>query len=163
VLAQLPPWFAATRGSARYLEGLAERCGSTPISVEFRHRSWTEPERVPRVLALLERLGFSYVCVDEPPSRVGGVAPIVAVTTPRVAIVRFHGQNVAGWDKRGASVAERFNYLYTPAELGPWVERVKRLSSRAESVHAVFNNCVRNYAVLNAKDLAALLEGAADP
>jgi hypothetical protein len=25
-------------------------------------------------------------------------------------------------------------------------------------VHAVFNNCVRNYAVLNAKDLAVLLE-----
>jgi uncharacterized protein YecE (DUF72 family) len=84
----------------------------------------------------------------------------VAVTAPRVAIVRFHGQNLHGWDKRGASVLERFNYLYTPGELSAWIGRVKQLSERADSVHAVFNNCVRNYAVLNAKDLAVLLEEA---
>jgi uncharacterized protein YecE (DUF72 family) len=158
VLAQLPPWFDATRGNARYLEELAERSAGRPVSIEFRHKSWTLPERLPRVLALLERLGFAYVCVDEPDARVGGVAPVVAVTAPHVAIVRFHGQNRAGWDKRGASVLERFNYLYTPGELSAWVGRVKRLSESAESVHAVFNNCVRNYAVLNAKDLAVLLE-----
>jgi len=161
VLAQFPPWFDATRGNARALEALAERSQGQPISVEFRHRSWTEPERVARVLGLLERLGFTYVCVDEPDARVGGVAPVVAITKPRVAIVRFHGQNLTGWEKRGASVTERFNYLYTPAELRVWAERVKHLSERAESVHAVFNNCVRNYAVLNAKDLAVLLEQAA--
>ena len=136
------------------------------VEAAFRRRQvaalqrWLVPlgaQIVPRVLALLERLGFSYVCVDQPAARVGGVAPIVAVTAPRVAIVRFHGQNVTGWDKRGASVTERFNYLYTPEELGAWVGRVKELATRAETVHAVFNNCVRNYAVLNAKDLAVLL------
>jgi uncharacterized protein YecE (DUF72 family) len=162
VLAQLPPWFAATRGNARELETLAERCAGRPVSIEFRHKSWTFPERVPRVLDHLQKLGFSYVCVDEPPSKVGGVAPIVAVTAPRLAIVRFHGQNLAGWEKRGASVMERFNYLYTPRELGAWVERVKQLSKEADSVHAVFNNCVRNYAVLNAKDLAVLLDESSD-
>jgi uncharacterized protein YecE (DUF72 family) len=162
VLAQLPPWFSATRGNARELEALAERCAGRPISIEFRHKSWTVPERVPRVLALLERLGFSYVCVDEPDASVGGVAPIVAVTAPRLAIVRFHGQNLPGWEKPGASVMERFNYLYTPTELGVWATRVKRLAKQARTVHAVFNNCVRNYAVLNAKDLAVLLEDTPD-
>lgn len=162
VLAQLPPWFSATRGNAHALEQLASRTAGRPISIEFRHKSWMEAEREERVLALLERLGFTYVCVDQPASKVGGVAPVVAVTTPRLAIVRFHGQNLAGWDKRGASVTERFNYLYTPRELGAWVRRVKELSKRAESVHAVFNNCVRNYAVLNAKDLAVLLEDTPD-
>lgn len=162
VLAQLPPWFSATRGNARFLEALAERSAGLPFSVEFRHKSWMLPERAERVLALLERLGFSYVCVDQPPSKVGGVAPVVAVTAPRLAVVRFHGQNLAGWEKRGASVIERFNYLYAPRELGAWVARVKTLSQRAESVHAVFNNCVRNYAVLNAKDLAVLLEETPD-
>jgi len=162
VLAQFPPWFAATRGNARELEMLAERCAGRPVSVEFRHKSWTLPERAPRVLELLRRLGMSYVCVDEPASKVGGVAAIAAVTTPRLAIVRFHGQNILGWEKRGASVMERFNYLYTPLELGGWVERIKRLSKEADSAHAVFNNCVRNYAVLNAKDLAVLLEESPD-
>jgi len=37
---------------------------------------------------------------------------------------------------------------------------VARLSSiliHAEEVHAVFNNCLRNFAILNAKGLAAFL------
>jgi uncharacterized protein YecE (DUF72 family) len=71
--------------------------------------------------------------------------------------VRFHGQNAAGWSKPGATVAERYNYLYADRELSAWAELVRSLSTQAEEVHAVFNNCVRNFAVLNAKGLAALL------
>lgn len=158
VLAQLPPWFSATRGNARWIEALARRCGSVPLSIEFRHKSWTAPDRIGRVLDLLRGVGASYVCVDQPPSDVGGLAPVTAVTAERLAVVRFHGQNLAGWNKKGASVMERFNYLYAPAELAAWVEPVRRLADQAETVHAVFNNCVRNYAVLNAKNLAVLLE-----
>jgi len=157
VLAQFPPWFAATRGNVRRLEGVADRFGTLPLSVEFRHKSWLEPSRQERVFALLAELGMSYVCVDEPPTRSGGVPNVVRVTNPRLAVVRFHGQNRAGWDKKGASVIERFDYLYRPEELGAWVAPLKRLSSEAEAVHAVFNNCVRNYNVLNAKELAVLL------
>ena len=157
VLAQFPPWFAATRGNVRRLEGVADRWGSLPLSVEFRHKSWLEPSRQERVFALLAELGMSYVCVDEPPSRSGGVPNVIRVTNPRLAVVRFHGQNRAGWDKKGASVLERFDYLYRPEELKAWVAPLKRLSSEAEAVHAVFNNCVRNYNVLNAKELSVLL------
>jgi uncharacterized protein YecE (DUF72 family) len=157
VLAQFPPWFAATRGNVKRLEGVADRFGELPLSVEFRNKSWLEPSRQERVFSLLTELGMSYVCVDEPPSRVGGVPNVVRVTNPRLAVVRFHGQNLAGWDKKGASVSERFDYLYRPSELSAWVEPLKKLAAEAESVHAVFNNCVRNYAVLNAKDLAFLV------
>lgn len=157
VLAQFPPWFAATRGNVRRLEDVADRWGTLPLAVEFRHKSWLEPSRQERVFGLLRELGMSYVCVDEPPSRSGGLPNVVSVTNPRLAVVRFHGQNREGWEKKGASVAERFNYLYRPAELSAWVAPLRRLSAEAESVHAVFNNCVRNYAVLNAKDLAFLL------
>lgn len=157
VLAQFPPWFTATRGNVRWLEGVADRWGTLPLSVEFRNKTWLEPSRQDRVFALLSDLGMSYVCVDEPPSRTGGVPNVVRVTNPKLAVVRFHGQNLAAWDKKGASVAERFDYLYRPQELSAWVAPVRRLASEAESVHAVFNNCVRNYAVLNAKDLSVLL------
>jgi uncharacterized protein YecE (DUF72 family) len=162
VLAQLPPWFPATRGNARLVEALAERCGKVPLSIEFRHKSWTAPDRIGRVLDLLRGVGASYVCVDQPPSEVGGLAPITAVTAERLAVVRFHGQNLAGWSKKGASVIERFNYLYSPSELTAWIEPLRRLADQAETVHAVFNNCVRNYAVLNAKNLAVLLSREAD-
>jgi uncharacterized protein YecE (DUF72 family) len=160
VLAQFPPWFTATRGNVRKLEAVHDRWATLPLSVEFRHKSWLEPERQEKVFALLSELGMSYVCVDEPPTKTGGVPNVVRVTNPRLAVVRFHGQNRAGWDKKGASVAERFDYLYRASELEAWVAPLKRLASEAQTVHAVFNNCVRNYAVLNAKELAFLLDQA---
>jgi uncharacterized protein YecE (DUF72 family) len=81
------------------------------------------------------------------------------VTNPALAVVRFHGQNRTGWEQRGASVAQRFNYLYAPEELAAWVLAIRRLADEAEQVHVTFNNCVRDYAVINAKGLVALLTG----
>ena len=156
VLLQFPPWFGATRGNARRIELIRERWPETPFSVEFRHPSWLMSGRRDRVFDLLRRHGMSYVCVDEPESEIGAVPPIVKVTDPRLAVVRLHGQNRAGW-RRGASVHERFNYLYSEGELARWVGSVAELQKTADQVHVVFNNCVRDYAVLNAKGFAALL------
>ena len=155
---QFPPWFEATRGNARRLERIRERWPGYPVSIEFRHPSWLFPERRQRVLDLLGGLGFSYVIVDEPRVQGGGVPPDVLVTQPELAIFRFHGQNVAGW-QRGASVEHRFNYLYSASELQRWTEPVKRVAGQARRVHVVFNNCVRDFAIVNAKGLGALLAG----
>jgi uncharacterized protein YecE (DUF72 family) len=164
VFLQFPPWFAANQNNSRAIEGLAERFPNVPFAVEFRHPSWLLPERRARVFDLLRRHDLAYVGVDEPEARVGGLPPIVEVTSPRLAVVRFHGHNVAAWNRRGVSVVERFDYLYHPRELDAWVGRVESLAAEAGTVHAVFNNCVRNYAVLNAKDLAVLLaESAGTP
>jgi uncharacterized protein YecE (DUF72 family) len=84
-------------------------------------------------------------------------AATLAVTNPRLAVVRFHGKNARGWAKKGASVHERFSYLYAPDELQPWTTRLLELAGRAERVHATFNNCYRDYAVLNAKELAGMV------
>lgn len=158
VMLQFPPWATATRGAVRRIERVAERWSDVPLAVEFRNKSWLAPERRERVFDVLGRLGLSYVCVDEPAGDVGGVPPVIEVTRPELAVVRFHGQNARAW-RRGASVQERFNYLYSPGELERWLGPVKQLAGQAVEVHAIFNNCVRNYAVLNAQDLAALLTG----
>jgi uncharacterized protein YecE (DUF72 family) len=158
VMLQFPPWTTATRGAVRHLERVAERWSDVPLAVEFRNKSWLAPGRRERVFETLRRLRLSYVCVDEPAGAIGGVPPVVEVTRPELAVVRFHGQNAGAW-RRGASVQERFNYLYSPGELEHWTQPVGRLAAEAAEVHAVFNNCVSNYAVLNAKDLAALLAG----
>jgi uncharacterized protein YecE (DUF72 family) len=157
VLAQFPPWFTATRGNARRIEALVERHPDARFSVEFRHESWLREERRERVLSMLRALGVSYVCVDEPRGESFGMPPVAAVTNPELAVVRFHGRNVSGWGTRGASVHQRFNYLYSVAELRDFLPSVQRLSNEAASVHVVFNNCVRDYAVLNAKGLAVLM------
>lgn len=157
VLCQFPPWFGATRGNARFIEALRERFPDLPLSVEFRNPSWLEGDRAERVFDLLAHNRLSYVCVDEPHAGRRGVPPIVRVTNPELAVVRMHGQNRDGWERRGATVVERFNYLYSPEELTAWLPSVRRLAAEARSVHVVFNNCVRDYAVVNAKGLAALL------
>ncbi len=155
LLMQFPPWFTATRGNARHLEWLAERW-SFPIAVEFRHPSWLDRERRERVLSLVRRLGWAYVIVDEPRSPVGGVPPVVAVTSGDLALLRLHGHNAQGW-RPGASVAERFDYLYQPEQLARWVGPVRDVAKEAQHVHVVFNNCVRDYAIVGAKGLASLL------
>jgi uncharacterized protein YecE (DUF72 family) len=163
VMLQFPPWFTATRGNARRIEQIAEKWQGVRLSAEFRHRSWLEPDRRERLRELLGANDIAYVVVDEPDVRAGGVPPVSLVTSPKLALVRFHGKNVAGWEKKGASVAERFDWLYSEEELRAWVEPVKKLSEEVENVHALFNNCVRNYAVLNAKGLSVLLDAANEP
>ncbi len=153
VLVQYPPWFVANRGNARQLELLREQNPEPLFAVEFRNQSWLEPERRERVLKHLSDHRLAFVCADEP-----GLPFVAESTHPDLSVVRFHGRNVAGWEKKGASVQERFDYLYAPEELAPFVEPVRRLAKHTREVHAVFNNCVRNYAVLAAKDLSVLLQ-----
>jgi len=160
VFLQFPPWFQATRGNAKRIEAVAERWQGIPLAVEFRHKSWLLPDRRDRVLSMLRAHELSYVCVDEPDVQGGGVPAVLEVTRPALAVMRFHGQNVAGWQKRAASVHERFDYLYGSAELKAWVAPIRQLAAEASELHVVFNNCVRNYAVLNAKGLAVLLTDA---
>lgn len=177
VLLQFPPWFVRSRGNVERIEQLAERWRDVPLAVEFRHPSWTDVGSLERTLELLTRLQLTWVCVDAPdggegdggttsPSTAtqkqassgGGVeVSKIAVTNPRLAMVRFHGQNVRGWAKKGASVHERFSYLYSPEELSPWASRLLELAAKAERVHATFNNCYRDYGVLNAKELAGMV------
>jgi uncharacterized protein YecE (DUF72 family) len=157
VLIQFPPWFTATRANTQKLEALRHDYPELPFAAEFRDPSWLLPERRQSVLDTLRGLGMSYVCVDEL-----DMPEVVAVTHADLAVVRFHGKNREGWEKKGASVHERFDYLYEPSELRAWVGPVQRLSREAAEVHAVFNNCVRNYAVLGAKDLAVLVQSGLD-
>ena len=157
ILLQYPPWFAATRGNVKRIEELRLRYPEVRFAVEFRNKSWLEPQRSERVFSMLAAERMTYVCVDEPEGEVGGLPPTVVVTTPELVYLRFHGRNRAGWSRRGATVQERFDYLYSREELALWVDPTRKAAGEAERVHAVFNNCVQNYAVLNAKGLVVLL------
>ncbi len=83
--------------------------------------------------------------------------PIAAVTSPALAVVRFHGRRRETWDRPGVGTTERFGYCYTPAELAEWVPAVRTLAAEAGEVCVLMNNCHREWAVRNAKELAVLL------
>ena len=157
ILFQFPPWFSKNRANVAHLETVARELPRYRIAVEFRGGAWMEPEHQAGTLAILEALGFSYVCVDEPQlARLS--TPAVVAATADIALVRFHGRNSEMWAARTATAAERFRYLYSEDELREWVPRIRQLAQGAAEVHALMNNCYRDQGVVNAAQLASLLE-----
>ena len=141
ILFQLPPYVVHKQSSLDYLEWAREQLGEDEMLVEFRHRSWLDDEHRAGSLAFLERIGAGHVVVDAPRSDTArNLVPTVVATTSATAYVRFHGRNLATWNKRGGSAAERFDYLYSDEELGEWIEPLRELAGRAEQAYAFFNN-----------------------
>lgn len=93
--------------------------------------------------------------VDAP--KVSKLRTVLEVTNPRLSVVRFHGRADATWDARTETAAERFRYEYSTHQLRAWVPKLEALAAEAETVHALMNNCYRDYGVNNAAQLAAML------
>ncbi len=153
---QFPPWFTATRGNAAYLEHCRAALPDHQLAIEFRHASWLAESRRARTFDLLRGLGAAYVIVDEP--QVEGAVPPVCDTTAADAYVRFHGRNAENWRKKGISVAERYQYLYSERELAEWSGRLRQLGAR--TAHVLFNNCYANFGVMNAGTMRQMLKRA---
>jgi uncharacterized protein YecE (DUF72 family) len=141
ILFQLPSYIVYKDRSLEYLEWAREQLGGDTMLVEFRHRSWLDDENRAETLAFVESIGAAYVTVDAPKSDSAKnlVATVPAVTNG-IAYVRFHGRNLATWNKRGGSAAERFDYLYSDEELGEWTGTLKELAGSANEAYAFFNN-----------------------
>jgi uncharacterized protein YecE (DUF72 family) len=108
--------------------------------IEFRHRSWLDEAEQAETLEFLERHGLAFVSVDAPRTRASNVLPPIAAATHRVAYIRFHGRNWRTWNIRGATKSwERFDWEYSPEELGEWVEPARGLAEQADEVYALFN------------------------
>ena len=109
-------------------------------------------------LRFLTDEGIPLVMVDGPQGFKSSIPPVVAATSPDLAIVRFHGRRTATWeDMKGRATVERFRYLYDEGQLREWVPRVLEASGGAEDTHVLMNNCYANYGSTNARELAALL------
>jgi uncharacterized protein YecE (DUF72 family) len=148
VLMQFPPYVVPKPRSYEYLEWAGDQLRGHETLVEFRHKAWFEEPAEP--LAFLEQHGMTYVTVDAPPE----VIPLVVGRTSETAYVRFHGRNRATWFKRTGSTAERFDYLYSEAELEEWASTLRNLAGEAEVVYAMFNNNGRSGGGEVPRDLA---------
>jgi uncharacterized protein YecE (DUF72 family) len=132
--------------------------------IEFRHRSWVTEDELADTLRFLEREGLAFVSLDSPPTRATNVVPTIAAATQPLAYVRFHGRNWRTWNIRNAkSSAERFDHMYTEAELREWVEPLGRLAGEADEVYALMNNNRDDFAPRSAQLLRGLLDEAGIP
>jgi uncharacterized protein YecE (DUF72 family) len=157
ILFQLPPYVVWKPASLDYLEWARDQLGADDMLVEPRHRSWFAEDIRTELLRWLEQHRMSWVTVDAPKVDAANVpATLVAATSP-LAYVRLHGRNAGTWNVRGGSAAERFDYLYSEAELREWVEPLRDLAGESEQAYVFFNNNNQTDGVAQAPAGALLL------
>jgi uncharacterized protein YecE (DUF72 family) len=153
VLLQFPPWFPIGRASKEYILECKQRCAPMRICVEFRNRTWMSQDNQVETLDFLSSHEVPYVSVDMPQGYPSSVPPVLAATAD-LAVVRFHGHSQK-WESK--NIYERFGYLYSTRELVEWAPKVRELAAQAQTSHVLMNNCYRDYAQTNARQLADLL------
>lgn len=158
VLFQFPQWFVIGRKSRDDIVECAERLADFRIAVEFRHESWLSERNREETLGFLAEHDLPFVCVDMPQGFESSVPPIAAATAKDLSMVRFHGRNTATWAERSETATDRFRYEYSQAELAEWVPKIREIATRTRETHVLMNNCYRDFAVNNARQLGALLE-----
>ncbi len=160
LLFQFPPWFDCKREHVQYVQYCVQYFSRYSVSVEFRHQSWFESTWREKTLTFLQNLGAVHVVCDEPQVGSGSVPIVTAVSSPKQALVRFHGRNKAGWRDTGAPNWRdvRYLYRYSEEELQEWKPRLLELSQQTERVIVLFNNNSGGDAVANAKRMMQLLD-----
>jgi uncharacterized protein YecE (DUF72 family) len=168
LLAQFPWSFKPDSRSRDRLMRLAETFAGWPLAVEVRHGRWGRPEE----LAFLRDIGVGFANLDQPV--IGQSLPPTAHATGSLGYVRFHGRNYEHWfaehedaapparsGPTASTTAQRYDYLYTAAELAPWVERIKALGATdgVTDVYVITNNHFEGKGPANALMIRAMLEG----
>ena len=127
------------------------------MAVELRNRGWVDQDRLEGTLRHLEEREAAWVSVDAPRAEHFTIMPPVdAVTRPDLSYLRLHGRNAEGYVS-GKSVAERFGWTYTDAELEEVRGRVQALAEEAEEVRVMFNNNEGDLAPTAARRMRQLL------
>ncbi len=157
ILLQYPDWFVISHENKDAILHARERLPDDRLAVEFRNETWMSERNRAETLKFLADHDLTYVAVDEPQGFPSSVPPVAAVTSGRLAIVRFHGRNAENWKKKGISAAERFDYQYTKEELAEWLGKIEHLADDADEVHVLMNNCYADKAVTNAAEIARML------
>lgn len=153
LLAQFPASFHDTPEARGYLEWLLRTFAGYPMAVELRHRTWSDAAAGTR--ALLDAHGAAWVQIDEPKFE----SSIEQDFTPNridLLYVRLHGRNAAQWWTHDQA-EDRYNYLYSAAELEPMAASVRAAGAAVKKAYLFLNNHFSASAVANATMLKRML------
>lgn len=151
LLLQFPWSFKNLDDERVYLSKLLERFSDYPLVLEIRHSSWNNPQ----IYEWLEELGVGICNVDQP-LFAKSIKP-ADVTTSQIGYIRLHGRNYQDWFREKAPRDDRYNYLYSPEELEPWITRIKEIAAKTKETYVITNNHFRGQAVVNALEIKATL------
>jgi uncharacterized protein YecE (DUF72 family) len=148
VLCQLPQAAHQTNKRWQWLGGLFAELRDLHLAIEFRHRSWAEPEVAER----LRNAQVDLVAVDVPD--LPDLYPRGLVYSTSRVYVRLHSRNAANWYR---SDRDRYDYDYSDAEMKEWILDLIRVKDQAQQAFVLFNNCHHAQAAANAKRFQELL------
>src|SRR5438552_933487 len=146
LLAQFPPSFKSDPASLAYLNSLLEAFAGYELAVELRHKSWSDA--FGDTLSLLKTHGAAFVQIDEPKFKLS-IAQNQLPNIPTFYYMRLHGRNAANWWSHEKS-EDRYNYLYSPAEIGEFVETVDAARAIVKKAYVYTNNHFSAKSVANA-------------
>ena len=153
ILIQFPWSFQNCAENEEYLAKLSADFADYRKFIEVRHKSWQNDE----ALDLFRGLKLNFTNIDQPQSKTS-VTPS-AVVTGDAAYVRLHGRNYKAWFTKDAGRDQKYNYLYTDAELDEWVENIRKLVGTVDFVYAFTNNHYRGQAPANSLQIMSKLTG----
>jgi uncharacterized protein YecE (DUF72 family) len=151
VLIQFPISFKRNDENQAYVEALVSKFRKYPLVLEVRHASWNTEE----VLGWLAELGVGLCNIDQP--LLGRAIRPGAQATSAIGYIRLHGRNYKRWFAE-RNVRDRYNFLYSPKELGPWKDRIEQVAEKTEKTFVVTNNHNLGKAAVNALELTSMLE-----
>jgi uncharacterized protein YecE (DUF72 family) len=152
LLIQFPVSFKNTSLNREYLESLLRQFIEFPRVVEVRHESWNNAQ----TLSYFSERNAAFCNIDQP--LIGRSLVATEHVTSPVGYVRLHGRNYDQWfaAEKGE---DRYNYLYSEAELAGWKEKIERIAQQAEITYVVANNHFEAKAGVNALQLKHMLSG----
>jgi uncharacterized protein YecE (DUF72 family) len=153
VLLQFPYSFHRTEDNLARLTDLLKRFGDFPLVVEVRHSSWNDAG----FYGLLHERGAGFCNIDQPV--IGrSIRPSERATAP-IGYVRLHGRRYDTWfsDDPAMPPEERYNYLYSEEELGPWAARIRKVARHTRTTFVIANNHFQAKSIVNALQLIHLL------
>jgi uncharacterized protein YecE (DUF72 family) len=154
LLFQFPPWFGIRKSNKEYLLEIVARCKPLRPVFEFRNASWFEGANQNETLDWMRAHKLPFVCVDMPQGYKSSVPPVVAATSPELAVVRFHGHSDK-WTSK--DIQEKYAWDYSKDELSGWAPKLRELADQAATTQVFMNNCHGDNAQRNAATLIELL------
>jgi uncharacterized protein YecE (DUF72 family) len=151
ILFQFPASFRHTPETADRLKSLLEQFQTYPKALELRHRSWEDVDT-------LQSFDAAPAFIDEPKFK-DSIRQDMNLVPGSLLYLRFHGRQFEKWWKHEHR-NERYDYLYKPEELEPYVVRLKSVleDKNIQRAYVFFNNHPGAKAVANAVMMRTMLD-----
>ncbi|HEV2729483.1 MAG TPA: DUF72 domain-containing protein [Terriglobales bacterium] len=152
LLVQFPVSFKNTSLNREYVEQLARQFIEYPRVVEVRHDSWDNPETI----NYFTQRNVAFCNIDQP--LIGRSMGATEHVTSPLGYVRLHGRNYDQWFE-AEKPHDRYNYLYSEAELSGWKEKIEHIAHKAEVTYVVANNHFEAKSGVNALQIKYMVTG----